>query len=147
MYHTIIYVRSVYVCMCVCPSTPPTIMNQSSWNFAGALSLPLLKTGNKIFVDRTKKNSLFLGDSQAGARWVWVLSYSFLPDRAETCRCNTFALTYYWRQKKFWSDKKNFENFFLKKKFWIFFRICRIFMELAAGHYCLPQELAWKLRP
>ena len=27
---TIIYVRSVYVCLYVCPSTPPTVMNRSS---------------------------------------------------------------------------------------------------------------------
>ena len=51
--------RKGRVCMCVClfvcPSTPPTVMNRSSWNFAGVMSLTPLKTGNKNFFDRMKK--------------------------------------------------------------------------------------------
>ena len=41
-YESYYNLRKGRVCMCVCPSTPPTVMNRSSWNFAGVLSLPPL---------------------------------------------------------------------------------------------------------
>ena len=42
--------------------------------------------------------------------------------------------------------KKNFE-FFFENSFFKFFSNLLDFMELAAGHNCLPHEVAWKLRP
>ena len=144
---TIIYVRAGYVCMFVCPSTPPTVMNRSSWNFAGVMSLPPLKTGNKIFLIGRKKNFRNFWGIAWGRGMSAFISLTVLTRSSWNFAGVILLLLLTTEDKKnFWSDKKILKKTFFEKKIF-FFRICRIFMELAAGHYCLPQELAWKLRP
>ena len=119
--------RKGRVCMCVClfvcPSTPPTVMNRSSWNFAGVLSLPPLKTGNKNFFDRTKKKfrnfwGIASGRGQMGMSAF--ISLTVLTRSSWNFAGVILSLLLTTANKKiFW--KFFFENFFFENFLKIFF--------------------------
>ena len=128
------------MCLCVCLSV------NSSYNYEpielklSMMSLPPLKTGSKFFFDRTQKKFFVffwvgIASGPAGYEHFHISgdSHSFNPIELKLCRCTTLALTYYPKQKKLIGRRKILK-FFLN--LWDFS------MKLAAGHYCLPQELA-----
>ena len=113
---TIIYVRAGYVC----PSTPPTVMNRLSWNFAGVLSLPPLKTGNKNFFDRTKIFfcnfwGIAWGRGQMGMSAF--ISLTVLTRSSWNFAGVILLLLLTTRDKKILIGQKNFEIFFGKNNF------------------------------
>ena len=140
--------RKGRVCMCVClfvcPSTPPTVMNRSSWNFAGVMSLTLLKTGNKNFFDRTKKKfhnfwGIASGRGQMGMSAF--ISLTVLTRLSWNFAGVILSLLLTSGNKKIFDQtKKIWKRFFWKKNFFNFFFIFFEFVGLLWS--CLPQELA-----
>ena len=146
---TIIYVRAGYVCVYVCLFVRQLFL-QLWTDRAETLQVycpyPHLKPETKFFLIGRKKNF----------RNFWGIA----SGRGQMSMCASISLTVLIRSswnfagvilslllttanKNFFDQNKKilkifFWKFFLK----IFFRICKIIMELAAGHNCLPQELA-----